>query len=130
MTDSTSKQAIHISEEQLRVAMASKEHLIRWIKESNRTWLVFNGVHLAESLPFPEGAEFLTQIVACYRDHRAALDTGEVALVEHQVSGEMVETTIFYPETLTVTEYDKAIRWMIGQISDLDPSWKLTDEPL
>ena len=130
MSDATVKSPIELSEAQIRTAMKSKEHLKRWVHESGRQWFLLNGDHLVDALPWPSGVEALMQVFACYRDHRAALDTGETQLVEHAITKEMVETPLFYPETLTLTEMDRAIRWMVGRITELDYTWKLTDAPL
>lgn len=130
MTDAQEKSKIELSEEQLRTAMKSQEHLKKWVEESGRRWLVLNGAHLVDALPWPSGVEALMQVIACYRDHRAALDTGETQLVENPITKEMAEVPMYYPETLTLTEYDRAIRWMVGQVTEIDPDWKLTNEPL
>ena len=130
MPDVSDKTAIELSEQQLRTAMKSQEHMVRWVEESGRVWFIFNGKHLASALPWPAGAEALMQVIACYRDHRATLDTGETQFVENPITKDMAEVPMYYPETLTLTEMDRAIRWMHGQITSLDPSWKITDAPL
>lgn len=122
--------AIEASEARIRVAMKDPDHMKGWMHASGRRWLVLNGDHLVDSLPWPDGVEAFMQVIACYRDHRAALDTGELQLVEHSESGEMREVPLYYPETLTLTELDRAIRWMVGRITDLDSDWKLTNDPL
>lgn len=118
------------SERQMRVAMKSKTHMREWLEKSGRSWFVFNGAHLVEALPWPDGVEAFIQFVACYRDHRATLDTGEMAWVENPKTGKMDEVPLFYPETLTRTELDRVIRWLVGQITEMDPDWKLADAPL
>lgn len=130
MPEGTDKSAIELSEQQLRTAMGSQAHLTQWVEESGRTWIIFNGKHLVSALPWPAGVEALMQVIACYRDHRAAMDTGETQLVENPITKEMTEVPMFYPETLTLTEMDRAIRWMYGQITALDPSWEITNAPL
>jgi hypothetical protein len=130
MPDDTDKSVIELSEQQLRTAMQDQEHLIRWMEESGRTWLIFNGKHLASALPWPAGAESLIQVIACYRDHRATIDTGETQIIDNPITNEKVEVPVYHPETLTLTEMDRAIRWLVGQITELDPDWKLTNVPL
>jgi hypothetical protein len=118
------------SERQMRVAITSRPHLREWLEKSGRQWLVFNSAHLVDALPFPDGVEAFIQFVACYRDHRATLDTGETAWVENPKTGTMDEVPLFHSETLTLVEMDRAIRWMVGQITAMDPDWKLTNPPL
>lgn len=131
MTDAQeSKSPIELSEEQMRTAMKDQGHLKKWLVESGRKWIVLNGDHLVDALPWPTGVEAFMQVIACYRDHRAALDTGETQLVENPKTKEMDEVTMFYPETLTVTEMDRAIRWLVGEVTNIDPDWKLTNPPL
>lgn len=122
--------AIEASERQIRVAMKSPEHLKGWMHASGRRWLLLNGDHLVDALPWPNGVEAFMQVVACYRDHRAALDTGETQLIENPDTGEMDEVPLYYPEPLTLTEMDRAIRWLVGQITELDSDWKLENPPL
>lgn len=124
------KSAIELSEEQLRIAVKDRAHLKEWLHASGRQWLVLNGDHLVDALPWPDGVETFMQIVACYRDHRATIDTGEKALIKNPTTGNLEEVLTFYPETLTLTEMDRAIRWLVGQITNLDSDWKLENPPL
>jgi len=122
--------AVEASERRMKVAIKSSAHLKQWLQASGRRWLVFNGEHLVDALPWPDGVQALIQMVACYRDHRSTLNTGELQLVENPETGEMLETSLFYPETLTLTEMDRVIRYLVGQITSLDSDWKLENEPL
>lgn len=122
--------AVELSERQMRVAMTSPSHLKRWMHESNRRWVVLNGDHLVDALPWPDGVESFMQLVACYRDHRSTLPTGDTEVVVHPETGKKHEVPLYHPETLTVTELDRAIRWMIGQVTALDATWRIENEPL
>lgn len=126
----TNQQPIELSEAQMRVAMTSPSHMKAWLEKSGRRWLVLNGMHLVEALPWPAGVDALMQVIACYRDHRAVLETGEVKTEVDPRTKEQVEVMVYHPETLTFTELDRAIRYMVQLITDLDPSWKLTDPAL
>jgi hypothetical protein len=99
------------SEAQMRVALQTPGKLKEWLAQSGRTWLVFNGALLVDSCVWPEGAEAVQLICANYRDHRAGLKEP-------------------MPETLTIEELDRAIRYLVSQASALDPSWKLESDPL
>lgn len=121
---------IELSEAQMRTAMTSPSHMKEWLEKSGRRWLVLNGMHLVDALPWPSGVDALMQLIACYRDHRAVLDTGEVKTEVDPITKEKVEVVVYHPETLTFTELDRAIRYLVQLITDLDPSWKLTDPAL
>jgi hypothetical protein len=123
-------QPIEISEHQMRTAMQSPSHLREWLEKSGRQWLVLNGLHLVDALPWPTGAEALTQIIACYRDHRSVIATGETKMEVDPRTKQQVEVEVYHPETLTVTELDRAIRYLVGQITELKPGWALTDPAL
>lgn len=122
--------AVELSERRMRVAMTSPTHLKDWLHESNRRWVILNGDHLVDALPWPDGVEAFMQLVACYRDHRATLPTGDTEVVQHPKTGKKYEVAAVFPETLTVAEYDRAIRWMVEQVTALDPTWQLENEPL
>ena len=107
----------------LRTSMASPEKLMQWLEASGRVWLVFNSRQLVQALPWPEGASAFAQIVAAYRDHRSTIPTGDTETIDGQVVPK------FYTETLTVTELDRAIRYLITQASTLDPTWSLNRDP-
>jgi len=110
---------IERSEAQMRVAMQSPEKLKKWVRESGRQWLVFNTLELVDALPWPEGVGTLMQLIACYRDHRATLETGEY----EEIGGQQVP--VMKGEYLEVAELDRAIRYLIGKVTEKDPSWTL-----
>jgi hypothetical protein len=107
----------------LRTAMASPEKLIQWLEASGRSCVVFNARQLVEALPWPEGVSAFAQIVAAYRDHRSTIPTGET----ETIAGKVVDK--FHTEALTVTELDRAIRYLISQASTLDSTWSLDRDP-
>lgn len=122
--------AVELSERQMNVAIKSKKHMLEWLEATNRQWFLFNGKHLVEALPWPSGDEAFMQMVACYRDHRAVIPTGEIEWVEDPVTKEMKSVQQYHPESLTLVEMDRAIRWMVGQITSLDSDWSLDNPPL
>jgi len=93
---------------QKNTAMTDPKKLLAWLEESGRTWLVFNARHLVESLRFDD-LEMMQAIIANYRDYRATQKQ------DGQPHG----------ETLEVYELDRAIRFLISQITAKDPNWSL-----
>ena len=106
-----------------RVAIASPEKLKEWLSASGRSWLIFNGPQLIDSLPWPEGVNVFMQLVDAYRDHRRALPTGE----SETISG--VKVACYHDDTLTLPELDRCIRFLVGQATALDPTWSLEKDP-
>jgi len=107
-----------------RVSLASADKLKQWLSASGRRWLVFNVIDLVDALPWPAGHEALQQLVAAYGGHRATMETGGVdaTLTPPQ--------PIYKGEQLEVEELDRAIRYLVGQITERDPSWRLTNPAL
>ena len=106
-----------------RVSIKDKAHLKRWLQASGRTWLVFHALDLVDALSWPDGVDLFMQVVACYREHRASLETGRHETQESPVTGKEVQVSIFKGETLEVEEMIQAVRALIGQIRGKDPTW-------
>jgi hypothetical protein len=114
----------------LRTSITSPDHLKRWLEQSGRRWLVLDSVQLVEALPWPDGVSALAQILAALRDHRFAIPTGEF---ETQYDSEKkcdVRVPLHHTEQLEVCELDRAIRYLIGQITEKDSAWSLENQPL
>jgi hypothetical protein len=109
----------------LRIAIQDPEHLKRWLEESGRSWLVFNSLDLVDALPFPDGVDAFMQLIACYRDYRSAIPSGRTETIMDPTLGKEVTTSIMKTDNLEVEELDRAIRFLIGQITELDPSWDI-----
>ena len=107
-----------------RVAMASAEKLAAWAEASGRGWIVFNTKELIEALPWPDGHQFLQQIIACLRDYRATKQSGRFETVNGS------EIPIMKSEELEVEELDRAIRFLVGKITEKNPQWTLDGQPL
>ena len=118
------------SERLLRVSIKDAEHLKAWLEKSGRRWLVFNAIELVDALPFPDGVDTLIQLIACYRDYRSVQPTGRVESIQEPTLGKTVAAPIYKGEALEVEELDRAIRYLIRQITDKDPDWSLNNEPL
>jgi len=108
-----------------RVAIASPEHLKRWLHDTDRRWLVFDALELVDSLPFPSGVDSLIQLIACYRDHRRVIPTGRTELQDNPETGVAIEVPVTKGEALEVDELDLAIRYLVAQIQKRDPAWRL-----
>lgn len=53
------------------VAMTSPKHLKDWLNASGRRYIIMVANDLVDALPWPGGVEAFTQVVECYRQHRA-----------------------------------------------------------
>lgn len=105
------------------VAMDSPERLKRWLQASNRQWLVLNTTDLVDALPWPGGVETLMEILNVYREHRLT-----IPVTEEMARGLTVERG--KREQLEVAEIDRAIRYLVGLITDELPEWHLGNDPL
>lgn len=113
-----------------RISIQDKEHLLRWLEESGRRWLIFNGRDLVNALPFPEGVEDFMRVIACYRQYRRAVPSGEVERQRDPMLGKLIEVAKMKDETLETAELDRVIRYCIGLLTAKDPTWKLENPPL
>lgn len=109
----------------LNVSIKDPEHLKQWLKQTGRSFLIFDAGDLVDSLPWPDGVDALVQIIACYRDHRAVKPTGRVAQETEAVLGKTVEVPTYKTDTLEVEEMDRLVRYLIGQITEREPTWSL-----
>lgn len=121
---------IERSEAMLKVAMQDPAKLRTWVEASGRVWMVFNGIDLVDSLPFPDGAVMLMQFIQCYRDHRSVIESGRFETQVDPRTNEKVELPIMKTEMLELEEYDRAIRYLIGRVKTLDPDWCIENAPL
>ena len=130
---STEKEKITLEEQAqrlLNVSIKDPAHLKRWLQETGRTWLVLDSLELVDALPFPDGLDTLIQIIACYRDHRNAIPNGKVEKQLDPIKGKEVDVPLMKTENLEVFELDRAIRFLISQITELEPSWNLQNPPM
>ena len=114
----------------LRIALKDPEHLKRWLQETGRRWMVLDSVDLVDALPWPDGVDALIQILACYRDHRQGRSSGRTEKMKDPILGRQVEVPIMKTDVLEIEEMDRAIRHLIRQASEKDPTWKLENPPL
>lgn len=122
---------MHDTAERLnRIAIQSKEHLQRWIEESGRRWLIFNGRDLVDALPFPEGVDDFMRVVSCYRQYRSQVPSGEVERQIDPILGKEIKVEKMKDETLEVAELDRVIRFCVGLITAKDPNWRLDNPPM
>lgn len=128
MTDSR----VLLTPEQVATAMKSPDHLRAWVEASGRRWLVLDGVEFTKALPFPHGVEAFMDMLAAYRDERRAVWTGrlEKYVGKNELTGDKIDTElrVMKGEHLEVEELDRAVRYLVAQILELDPTWSL-DRP-
>jgi hypothetical protein len=113
-----------------RTSLRSAEKLKTWLEASGRRWLVFNALDLVDALPWPNGHAALQQIIMAYGAHRGAIDSGRFEVIATMPGLPQQKVPIFKTELLEVEELDRAIRFLIGQITAKDPTWQLTNPPL
>lgn len=121
-----------IQKRQQAVAMKQAEHMKRWLLASNRRYFIFKATDLHDALEplWPEGHIQLQNFVNIYAMHRMGIPSGDTEMQQNPVTGEAVPVPLMKLETLTVPEMDRCIRFLIGQITDQDPTWKLENAPL
>lgn len=108
-----------------RVSMSDPQHLKSWLRETGRRWLIFDALELVDSLPFPGGVDSLIQLIACYRDHRRAIVTGRIESLLDPTLGVPVEVPVAKGENLELDEMEQVVRYLIRQIVERDPAWRL-----
>ena len=118
-----------IREARARVAISNPEQLRKWL-EATRPYLIFHGKDLMDALDplWPDGVRAFQDIVNVYRAQRIGIPTGETRVVESL--GHRVEQTIYKDDGLTLTEKDRCVRWLISQILEAKPDWRLEDPSL
>lgn len=121
---------VRLSHAAMATAMKSPQHLKQWLDASGRRWLVFSGHDLIESLTYPEGHEMLMLIVAAYRDYRRTIETGVIEEMVHPDTRQKVAVPLTKGELLETDELDRAIRYLVAQMYERNPSWSLESEPL
>lgn len=111
-----------------RISIGSPAHLKQWLRDTGRLWLVFNTLELVDSLPFPSGVDSLIQLIACYRDHRRAIPTGRIEVQVDPAAGVPVEVPVFKGDMLELEELIQAVRYLVAQIRERNPSWNLESQ--
>ena len=101
----------------------SLEKLKEWLEASGRGWIIMDARQFVEAQPWPWGVRAFQQCVAAYLDHRRAIKTGDT----ETINGVTVDK--YHTDALTVPELDRAIRYLISQVSALDPTWSLNRDP-
>ena len=114
-----------LSNEAIRTAMRSPEHLKAWLEASGRNWIVFNGPDLVDALPFPDGVQAFMHVVMAYRDHRRAQTGNRTEEVVNPKTKKLETIPVMRTDALELEEIDRCIRFMIGQATSINPDWKL-----
>jgi len=121
-TDMTAEERI---EAVTRTSMKTKDHLKRWIQATGRMWMTFNTSDLVDSLKWPDGIDLLMQVISCYRDHRASIETGRHERQTDPTLGQKVYVPVFKGETLEVDEMESVVRALVEKIREKIPEWTL-----
>lgn len=58
------------------------DQLKRWLRESEREYLVFSAADLVDALPWPAGVEALQQMCTAYAQHRRARGKTETLVAD------------------------------------------------
>lgn len=112
------------------VAMKDPEHLKKWLLATGRKYLVLDAIDLVNSLPFPDGVDSFIQIMSCYEDYRRTKPTGRVRVEVEPTLQQKVEVPVMKTQNLEMEELDRAIRFLIRQITEKDPKWTIENNPL
>jgi len=119
-----------------RVALRDPDHLIQWLRQTNRRFVVFETQDLVKSLQDMEGfvgLQALQQLVNVYRAHRQTVPTGEVRMEKVKApdgTTKEVSIPLMKDDTLTIPELDRCIRWLCAHMHDRNPGWSLDSAPL
>lgn len=120
-----------LTREQVATAMTDPEHLKRWLDASGRRYIVLDSKDMVDACwGVGDAVDLFIQLLALYRDHRAAQPSGRMQSVEDPVTGKMVVVGIPKGETFEIGEMDRCIRWMISLASSMDETWSLDNPAL
>jgi hypothetical protein len=111
-----------------RISLKDADHLKKWLASSGRRWIILDSQDLVDSLPYPSGIEFFMEMIDLYRGFRATKLSGRVEKQIDPTLGVEIDVPIKKTDTLEAEEMDRAIRFLVGQISEIDPGWSL-DNP-
>ena len=110
-------------EAQANVA-ATREHLLAWLHATQREWMTINTIDLVKALS-DDGIRSFQQIIAAYRDYRRGKPTGRQKTETDEQTGKTFQVAEMHGEQLTVVEAEQALRYLLGMIRELDPTWTL-----
>lgn len=119
-----------IRECQERVAIQDPQHLLRFL-ETRGPFIIFDSRSLINATKdVPDALVAFQHIVNIYRAFRMTQKTGDFELIKDEFTGEHVKVPVTKDDTLTKTELDRCIRFLVGQITDKDRNWTLDSNPL
>jgi len=97
------------------IELRDKDHLIKWLIESDRKWLVFNSIDLVRALLFPEGVRMFQTILNSYREFRSEKSTGYFRKEKNPIDGTICDVEVFHDEVLSNVEIDEVIYFLNTQ---------------
>lgn len=101
------------------VAITSPAHLKQWLEASGRKYIVLDAAHLVDSLAWPEGINELMAMIEAYKVHRLAVPTGRMFAHTDPDTGDVHALPEMHPETLTATEIESVMDWLLEQAEAL-----------
>ena len=112
---------------QFRVSIKSPQQLKEWMVDSGRRWLIFDGLDLVDSLDFPAGVQSLMQLISLYTAYRSTRLSGRYEKYKHPITGEEIKSLLPKTDVLEIEELDRVVRYLVGMITQLDPSWSINN---
>jgi len=91
--------------------------------------VIFDAIDLVQGLPWPDGVDDLIRVVTYYREYRQTIPSGRFEVQVDPTLGREIHVSVPKSEVLEVYEMDRLIRWLVGQITEKDPTWKLENPP-
>lgn len=123
--------AYDLNDAQLKTAITSRDHLIRFLNASGREFFVMRSEDLIRALPEPFGdvveggkvvqegsVTFVQNLVSCYRDHRRTIESGRVEQIEDPLAPAAlgkVTVPIMKDEFLEADELDALVEWALRE---------------
>ena len=121
-------------------SMQNPEHLLRWLQQSGRRYMVLDTKDLSEALVksygWPDGAAIIQDMLARYKEHRSSqfydYERGPDGkkILTRDVAGREVPVGKPKSDQLTLVEVDRAIRQLVQQATEMDQKWSLDNSPL
>ena len=105
-----------LAPEQERTAIQSPEQLKRFLKASDRQFIIFAANDLVDSLPFPQGVQLFQSMVEFYRHQRWTIETGRIR-IEKDEMGNDCEVPIYKADALEVEELEMLRAWVDKELA-------------
>ena len=127
---------LELREAARKTAITSPKHLLLWLHESGRRWLVFSADDVVDACTstngerWSENVKLFQTLIDMVRNHRRRVPSGRVEKIKEPMTNQLVDVQVFKDETLEVEELDRCIRYLVGHILEKDPKWSLENAAL